>query len=212
MIMPKKSSITCLSDKTGSDLDDHRARLVLAEKAVSVEIEYIDLDNPGEDFLSINPYHTLPVLIDRDLVLNQSGIIIEYLDERFPHPPLLPVYPVSRAKTRLMIYRIEQDWYPLVRKVLKDPSDEASRVALEGHLLKIAPAFKEMPFFLSQDFSLVDCTIAPILWRLDVLGIDILERSEPIKGYAKRIFSRNSFRESLSDAEVEMNEEYYGHI
>lgn len=212
MIMPKKSSITCLSDATGNDLDDHRARLVLAEKAVSVEIEYIDLDNPGEDFLNINPYHTLPVLIDRDLVLNQSGIIIEYLDERFPHPPLLPVYPVSRAKTRLMIYRIEQDWYPLARKILKDPSDESSRVALEENLLKLAPAFKEMPYFLSQDFSLVDCTIAPILWRLEVLGIDILKKSEAIRDYSKRIFSRNSFRESLSDIEVEMNEEYYGHI
>jgi RNA polymerase-associated protein len=210
MIMPKKSSITCLSDVTGHDLYDHRARIVLAEKAVSYEVEYIDLDDPGEDFLNINPYHTLPVLIDRDLVLNQSNIIIEYLDERFPHPPLLPVYPVSRAKTRLMIYRIEQDWYPLVDKIRQDPSDDAAKSALEGHLLKMGPAFKEMPFFLSQEFSLVDCTIAPILWRLPQLGITLPEKGEAVREYAKRLFDRESFRQSLSEAEMEINDEYYG--
>ena len=212
MIMPKKSSITCLSDITGSDLNDHRARLVLAEKAVSVEVEYLDLEDPGEDFLNINPYHTLPVLIDRDLVLNQPNIIIEYLDERFPHPPLLPVYPVARAKTRLMIYRIEQDWYPLAEKIMKTKEDSTSRVALEGHLLKMIPAFKEMPYFLSQEFSLVDCTIAPILWRLKQMGIELPEKAQSIKEYAKRIFEKESFKNSLSEAEIEMNEEYYGYI
>ena len=210
--MPKKSSITCLSDVTGSDLNDHRTRLVLAEKAVSVEVEYLDLEEPGEDFLNINPYHTLPVLIDRDLVLNQPNIIIEYLDERFPHPPLLPVYPVARAKTRLMIHRIEQDWYPLAEKMMKDKEDNTSRAALEGHLLKMIPAFKEMPYFLSQEFSLVDCTIAPILWRLKQMGIELPEKAQPIKDYAKRIFEKESFKNSLSEAEIEMNEEYYGYI
>ena len=210
--MPKKSSITCLSDVTGSDLNDHRTRLVLAEKAVSVEVEYLDLEEPGEDFLNINPYHTLPVLIDRDLVLNQPNIIIEYLDERFPHPPLLPVYPVARAKTRLMIHRIEQDWYPLAEKMMKDKEDNTSRAALEGHLLKMIPAFKEMPYFLSQEFSLVDCTIAPILWRLKQMGIELQEKAQPIKDYAKRIFEKESFKNSLSEAEIEMNEEYYGYI
>jgi RNA polymerase-associated protein len=212
MIMPKKSSITCLSDRSGKDLNDHRARLVLAEKAVSVEVEYINLEDPGEDFLHINPYHTLPVLIDRDLVLNQSNIIIEYLDERFPHPPLLPVYPVSRAKTRLMIYRIEQDWYPLAERLLEDVNDADAKSGLESHLMKMLPAFKEMPFFLSQEFTLVDCTIAPILWRLEVMGISLPEKAKPIKDYAKRVFARASFRESLSDAEIEMNEDEYGHI
>lgn len=212
MIMPKKSRITCLSDLTGDDLHDHRARFVLAEKAVSVEVEYLDLEDPGEDFLNINPYHTLPVLIDRDLVLNQPNIIIEYLDERFPHPPLLPVYPVARAKTRLMIYRIEQDWYPLAEKIIKNKEDNTSRVALEGHLLKMIPAFKEMPYFLSQEFSLVDCTIAPILWRLKQMGIELPEKAQPIKEYAKRIFEKDSFKNSLSEAEIELNEEYYGYI
>ena len=212
MIMPKKSSITCLSDISGKSLNDHRARMVLAEKAVSFEVEYIDLDNPSEDFLNINPYHTLPVLIDRDLVLNQSNIIIEYLDERFPHPPLLPVYPVSRAKTRLMIYRIEQDWYPLAERLIENVGDEEARKELEGHLMKMIPAFKEMPFFLNQEFTLVDCTIAPILWRLPIMGIELTENAEPIQEYAKRIFARASFRESLSDAEIEMNEDEYGHI
>ena len=210
--MPKKSSITSLSDVTGSNIYDHRARLVLAEKAVAAEVEYIDLEDPGQDFLDINPYHTLPVLIDRDLVLNQPNIIIEYLDERFPHPPLLPVYPVARAKTRLMIYRIEQDWYPLADRLMQNKEDQQARDALKGHLLKMIPAFAEMPYFLSQEFSLVDCTIAPILWRIKVMGIEFPEKAEPINEYAKRIFEKESFKKSLSEAEMEMNEEYYGYI
>lgn len=212
MIMPKKSSITCLSDATGTNLYDHRARIVLREKAVSADVEYIDLENPCEDFLNINPYHTLPVLIDRELVLNHPGIIIEYLDERFPHPPLLPVYPVSRAKTRLMIYRIEQDWYPLAEKLMVNNDDEESKKTLESHLLKLVPAFKEMPFFLSQEFTLVDCSIAPILWRMKTMGIELPEKAAVIKEYAKRIFSKETFKKSLSEAEIEMNEEYYGYI
>ena len=210
--MPKKSSITSLSDVTGSNIYDHRARLVLAEKAVAAEVEYIDLEDPGQDFLDINPYHTLPVLIDRDLVLNQPNIIIEYLDERFPHPPLLPVYPVARAKTRLMIYRIEQDWYPLADRLMQNKEDQQARDALKGHLLKMIPAFAEMPYFLSQEFSLVDCTIAPILWRIKVMGIEFPVKAEPINEYAKRIFEKESFKKSLSEAEMEMNEEYYGYI
>ena len=210
--MPKKSSITSLSDVTGSNIYDHRARLVLAEKAVAAEVEYIDLEDPGQDFLDINPYHTLPVLIDRDLVLNQPNIIIEYLDERFPHPPLLPVYPVARAKTRLMIYRIEQDWYPLADRLMQNKEDQQARDALKGHLLKMIPAFAEMPYFLSQEFSLVDCTIAPILWRIKVMGIEFPEKAEPINEYAKRIFEKESFKKSLSEAEMEMNEEHYGYI
>ena len=129
MILVKKSSLTFLSHD--NDINSHRTRIALAEKSVSVELQFIDLDNPPEDFLDINPYHSLPVLIDRNLVLNHANIIMEYLDERFPHPPLLPVYPVARAKTRIMIYRIEQDFYQLAEKILA----EASTLYLSGIFL-----------------------------------------------------------------------------
>lgn len=207
MIMPKRSSITCLSDK--NELTNHRARIALAEKGVNAEIEYVDLDDPTEDFLSLNPYHTLPVLIDRDLVLNQSNIIIEYLDERFPHPPLLPVYPVARARTRLMIFRIEQDWYTCARNIEQGIDVEQSREKLKDHIIKVIPAFSQMAFFLSPEFSLVDCTIAPVLWRLPVYEITLPEKAKPVLDYAHRIFARPAFKASLSDEEVEMREEFY---
>jgi len=207
MIMPKRSSITCLSDHV--DLSNHRARIALAEKGVSAEVEYVDLANPTEDFLSLNPYHTLPVLIDRDLVLNQSNIIIEYLDERFPHPPLLPVYPVARARTRLMIYRIEQDWFVPAQNIEQGIEVEKSREQLRDQIIKVIPAFNEMPFFLSPEFSLVDCTIAPVLWRLPHYGIVLPEKAKPVLDYAERIFARPSFKASLSDQEIDMREDFY---
>lgn len=207
MIMPKRSSITCLSDHV--DLSNHRARIALAEKGVSAEVEYVDLANPTEDFLSLNPYHTLPVLIDRDLVLNQSNIIIEYLDERFPHPPLLPVYPVARARTRLMIYRIEQDWYVPAQNIEQGIEVEKSREQLRDQIIKVIPAFNEMPYFLSPEFSLVDCTIAPVLWRLPHYGIVLPEKAKPVLDYAERIFARPSFKASLSDQEIDMREDFY---
>ena len=207
MIMPKRSSITCLSDHV--DLSNHRARIALAEKGVSAEVESVDLANPTEDFLSLNPYHTLPVLIDRDLVLNQSNIIIEYLDERFPHPPLLPVYPVARARTRLMIYRIEQDWFVPAQNIEQGIEVEKSREQLRDQIIKVIPAFNEMPFFLSPEFSLVDCTIAPVLWRLPHYGIVLPEKAKPVLDYAERIFARPSFKASLSDQEIDMREDFY---
>jgi RNA polymerase-associated protein len=191
------------------DLSNHRARIALAEKGVSAEVEYVDLANPTEDFLSLNPYHTLPVLIDRDLVLNQSNIIIEYLDERFPHPPLLPVYPVARARTRLMIYRIEQDWYVPAQNIEQGIEVEKSREQLRDQIIKVIPAFNEMPFFLSPEFSLVDCTIAPVLWRLPHYGIVLPEKGKPVLDYAERIFARPSFKASLSDQEIDMREDFY---
>ena len=205
--MPKRSSITCLSDHV--DLSNHRARIALAEKGVSAEVEYVDLANPTEDFLSLNPYHTLPVLIDRDLVLNQSNIIIEYLDERFPHPPLLPVYPVARARTRLMIYRIEQDWFIPAQNIEQGIEVEKSREQLRDQIIKVIPAFNEMPFFLSQEFSLVDCSLTALLWRLPALGIELPKSAAPIEDYAARMFERPAFKESLSEVEAELREDHY---
>tara|TARA_B100002019_G_C21261245_1_gene596841 strand:- start:1677 stop:2306 length:630 start_codon:yes stop_codon:yes gene_type:complete len=207
MILVKKSSLTFLSHE--NDLNSHRTRIALSEKSVSVELQFIDLDNPPEDFLDINPYHSLPVLIDRNLVLNHANIIMEYLDERFPHPPLLPVYPVARAKTRIMIHRIEQDFYQLAEKILAEEDVDKSREKLTAQLVKLAPAFSEMPYFLSQEFTLVDCSLSALLWRLPQLGIELPKSASAVEEYAERMFEREAFKQSLTEAEKELREDHY---
>ncbi|MBT4885013.1 MAG: stringent starvation protein A [Legionellales bacterium] len=203
--MLKRSSITVFCNE--SCVYSHRVKIVLAEKGVNFDIVYVDPNNPPEDFLDINPYGSLPTLVDRDLMINQSNIIMVYLDERFPHPPLLPVYPVAKAKSRLMIYRIEKDWYDLI-KTIEAGGDEAdaAREAFLNQLIALIPVFSEMPYFLSQEFSLVDCTIAPVLWRLPQYGIELPEKAEAIIEYANRVFARNSFQGSMSETELEIRE------
>lgn len=198
MIMNRKSGVTLLSSKSG--VNDHRARLVLYEKAVSFDVEFVDLNKPPEDFLTINPYHTLPVLIDRELILNETSVLVEYLDERFPYPPLLPVYPVMRAKARLTIHRIERDWYPLLESLQSKPKDETVIDQIHAVLKKVEPIFKDKPYFLSTEFSLIDCAVAPFLWRLPHLGVEI-DANSALNGYQERLFSRPSFEKSLSEDE-----------
>lgn len=183
-----------------NDLDSHRVRIVLAEKAVSVDINYINDEKVAKELMEINPYNSVPTIVDRDLVLYQPNAIMEYLDERFPHPPLMPVYPVGRAKIRMMIYRIEQDWYRLVDQIrtASQPESEQARQELSNSLVSLTPVFNEMPYFLNEEFSLVDCTIAPILWRLSELGIDLPASAKPIRKYAERIFERPSFVKSVA--------------
>lgn len=204
MTAARRSVMTLYSGDT--DLHSHRVRIVLAEKDVTVDILSVHAQNLPEDLLHLNPYSTLPTLVDRDLVLYQSNIIMEYLDERFPHPPLLPVYPVARAKSRLMMYRIEQDWYGLAEKIEgtnKKEADSARKELFES-LLKLAPVFGDTPYFLSEEFRLVDCCIIPLLWRLPKLGIELPVRAKPLLSYAKRMFKRPSFQASLSEAEREL--------
>jgi RNA polymerase-associated protein len=203
--MLKRSSITVFCHE--SCIYSHRVKIVLAEKGVNFDIVYIDPENPSEDFLDLNPYGNLPTLVDRDLMINQSNIIMEYLDERFPHPPLLPVYPVAKAKSRLMIHRIEKDWFSLLKIIENNGKDaDEAREQFLSQLISLIPVFSEMPFFLSQEFSLVDCTIAPVLWRLPQYGIELPEKAAAIKDYANRMFSRNSFQASLSELEMEIRE------
>lgn len=192
-----------------ADLDSHQARIVLAEKGVTVDVLSVDVNNPDEDLLSLNPYGTFPTLVDRDLVLYDVDVIMEYLDERFPHPPLLPVYPIARAKSRLMLRRIESDWYSLVRVIQSDQPEtakEAARKSLRDMLVTLAPVFAESNYFLSEEFSLVDCRIAPLLWRLPILGITLPPTAKSILKYQARIFNRDTFQASLTEVEREMQE------
>lgn len=184
--------------------DSHRVRIVLAEKDITVDILNINPDNKPEELAELNPYNTTPTLIDRDLVLYDARIIMEYLDERFPHPPLMPVDPVTRAHSRLALYRIEKDWFSLVQDI--EHGDEATsnqaRKILRESVLSAAEVFAVKPYFLSDEFSLVDCTIAPILWRLPKYGIDVPEKQgKPILKYMERVFSRDAFQQSLSKVE-----------
>jgi RNA polymerase-associated protein len=201
----KRSVMTLFSH--ADDMYSHQTRIVLAEKGVGVDIHLVDMANLPEDLIDLNPYGTVPTLIDRELALYEAKIINEYLDERFPHPPLMPVYPVARGRSRLMMHRIENDWYSLAKIILKGegPEAEKARKQLKESLLSVAPVFNEMPYFTSEEFSLVDCYLAPLLWRLPVLGIELEgQGAKELKAYMLRLFERESFQASLTDAEREL--------
>ncbi|MCB1598189.1 MAG: glutathione S-transferase N-terminal domain-containing protein [Gammaproteobacteria bacterium] len=188
----------------------HRTRIVLAEKGIGIDIVNVDGPDLPEDLLDINPYHSVPTLVDRGLVLYDSRVIMEYLDERFPHPPLMPVDPVSRAHVRLALYRVERDWYGVVdqieRATDKKQATQARKI-LQESLLSSAEIFAAKKFFLNDEFSLVDASISPVLWRLPVLGIELNgNAAQPIRRYMDRIFATRSFRESLTEAEREMRQ------
>ena len=184
----------------------HRTRMALAEKNISVEIVYVDRNNLPEDLIDLNPYHNVPVLVDRDLVLYNDHIIMEYLDERYPHPPLMPVDPVSRARTRLTLYRIDRDWFSVLADIEYGERDQADRLRgiVRDGLTVIAPIFSKKPFFMSDEITLTDCYLAALLWRLPKLGIELPAQAGPIMKYAKRMFARQSFRSSLTSVEREL--------
>jgi RNA polymerase-associated protein len=195
-IIAKRTIMSLFSSE--DDLYSHQVRIVLAEKGVNVDILPVRSDIPQE-LLDVNPYGTIPTLIDRELVLYEARIILEYLDERFPHPPLLPVYPVARAESRKMLHRIEHDWYSRISAI--KAGDEASRKLLSDSFLSLEPVFAAKPYFLSEEFSLLDCAIVPLLWRFPQLGIEIPNDSKGIVNYMKRLFSRTSIQDSLTDTE-----------
>jgi len=183
---------------------------VLAEKGVTVDIKDHEPDSVPKEVTDINPYSSLPTLVDRDLVLFEHHVMMEYLDERFPHPPLLPVYPVARGESRQLIYRIDRDWSSRVDAIVAAKSKDSvmrARKELRESLLAIAEVFGDKPYFMSEEFTLVDCCVAPILWRLPSLGIDFPEKqAKPIDKYMERIFERESFQISLSEVEQEMRD------
>jgi len=206
--LSNRTSMALFSDPL--DHYSHRVRIVMSEKGVSSEIIDTDSNNLSAEILEVSPYAEMPVLVDRDVCLYNSVILMEYLDERFPHPPLLPVYPVSRAHIRLFIERIERDWCgifdDLIEGKLSAAKAKTARVELKSHILGMSQILKEKPYFMSDEFSLIDCCIAPILWRLPVIDIEIKKdaKSKPIYAYMERVFTKKCFIDSLSELEREI--------
>ncbi len=184
----------------------HAVRFVLAEKAINVEIHNVDGDDRPEDLVDLNPYDSVLTLVDRDLVLYEPHIIMEYLDERFPHPPLMPVDPVARANNRLYRYRIQRDIYMAAESIeSNDPKrNDSGRKALKDQMTAIAPVFEQKDFFMTDEYSLVDCYLAPVLWRLSYYGIKLPSQAKGIAKYAKNLFERDSFETSLTEEEAEL--------
>ena len=206
-IVAKRSIMTLYSNPT--DMTSHQIRIVLAEKGVTYEVINVDDENKPEELIDLNPYNSVPTLVDRELILFEPGIIMEYLDERFPHPPLMPVYPVARARSRLMMHRFERDWFSLVDNIQngKEKEKDKARKELTESLLTVAPVFGDNPYFLSEEFTLVDCSLAPLLWRARELGLELKGKgANEINEYMERLFSRESFQASLTDQEREMQD------
>ena len=198
----KRLAMTLYSSDT--DPYCHMVRIVLAEKGINYEVHDVDINDTPEDLKDLNPYNEVPTLVDRDLVLYGHQVIMEYLDERFPHPPLMPVDPVSRARNRLMLRRIERDWYTLSNKIARGEDVENTRKELADSLLTVAPIFEQKKFFMSDDFTVMDCAIAPLLWRLQYYGVQLPSSASALITYAATVFNREAFKESLTEAEEEM--------
>ena len=206
LLANRRSVMSLYSDPT--DPASHAVRFVLAEKAINVEIHHVTMDNKPEDLNDLNPYSAILTLVDRELVLYEPQIIMEYLDERFPHPPLMPVDPVARANNRLYRYRLQRDFYALVDDVEhgdKGVSNAAKR-SLRDHLSTLAPIFAQKTYFMSDDYSLVDCYVAPILWRLPAYGVRLPAQAKALQTFADRIFEREAFTQSLTEAEHELRD------
>lgn len=184
----------------------HRTRIVVFEKDIECQIVFVDEKKKPRELADLNPYNDVPTMSDRDLVLYGSHIINEYLDERLPHPPLMPVDPVTRAKARLLLMRFDRDWYDMLGDITTDDKKQTVRArnTIRDGLTVISPLFKQQQFILGEEFSLVDCSLAPLLWRLPALGIELPKQARPILDYAERLFERKSFQQSLTEQEKEL--------
>ena len=186
-----------------------RSRFVLHEKGMDFEIRDIDLYNKPEDIAVMNPYGQVPILVERDLILYESNIINEYIDERFPHPQLMPADPVMRARTRLFLYNFEKELFVHV-SVLEDRSNtdaaaqDVARQNIRDRLAQLAPLLLKNKYMLGEEFSMLDVAVAPLLWRLDHYGVELPKNAAPLMKYAERIFSRPAFIEALTPSEKVM--------
>jgi len=182
----------------------HACRIVLQEKDIECEVVYTDPSDTCQELAEFNPYYETPTLVDRDLILYDPFIINEYLDERLPHPPLMPVDPVSRAKQRLMIMRLNRDWFDSVRALQVDKKDKAAHKVIRDGLIAISPLFEEQDYSMGEEYSLVDVILAPILWRLPVMNIVLPKQAIKVEEYSERLFARQAFQDSLSDTERDL--------
>ena len=183
-----------------------RCRIVLYEKGMDFQIVDVDLYNKPDDLAVMNPYNRVPVLVERDLILYESNIINEYIDDRFPHPQLMPADPVMRARARLFLYRFEQELFAHIDTIDKGPQKSAdkARIIIRDSLTQISPVFVKQKYMLGDEFSMLDVTIAPLLWRLDYYGIQVPKQAAPLMKYAERIFSRPAYIEALTPSEKVM--------
>jgi len=201
-------TMTLYSDP--SCAQSHRVRIVLGEKDLVFNVENVAHGENNEDLIALNPNNTTPTFVDRNLVLYESRVIMEYLDERFPHPPLMPVDPVVRAKTRMVLHYIEKDLYGLLEDIKSsgEKKSSAAKENLKNNLLLSLDFLQGKKYFLSDDFSIVDCSMAPILWRLPEYEIELPKSAAPILKYADRLFQRGSFIENLSEQEEEIRNNF----
>src|SRR5947209_8983065 len=202
MALSQRSRTILTLYSASDDVQCHRVRLVLAAKGVVYDLEIVNPKSPPEDLLDLNPYNSVPTLVDRDLVLYETGVICEYLDERYPHPPLMPVDPLSRARLRLASVRIERDWMPFIEQIgAGGRPAETARKRLREALLSSIPLFKAAKFFLNPELSLADCALAPLVWRLPSLNLALPREAHVIIDYGERIFRNPGFTRSLTAEE-----------
>lgn len=188
-----------------TDPFSHRCRIVLYEKGMDFQVIDVDLFNKPEDIAVINPYNRVPVLVDRDLVLYEPNIINEYIDERFPHPQLMPADPIMRAKARQLLHSLEQELFSHIEALEKNAKGvEKNRSLVRDQLVQLAPMFVKQKFMLGEEFSMLDVAIAPLLWRLEHYGIDLPKTAAPLAKYAERVFSRQGFIDALTPSERAM--------
>ncbi|WP_294949792.1 glutathione S-transferase N-terminal domain-containing protein [Sulfurivirga sp.] len=205
--LAKRAVITLFSDP--ADPNSHRIRFLGVEKEVPMEVVPVSADEVPEDLYELNPYGTIPTLVDRDLVLHDAQVILEYLDERFPHPPMMPIDPIQKAIIRQQLRLIETEWYPLVRTIASGKDKKAvtdARKQLFERLIQLIPIVSEKPYFLSDEFTLLDLSMAPIFWRLQYLGIELPRSAKPVMDYGERLLSRPEFKNSLTDDELDMRD------
>ena len=209
-MLSKPNPASTTLDSASQELESHAVRFIMAHKSIEREVFELKFDEMPEEILELNPCQTLPTLFDRGMVLYDLSVIMEYLDERFPFPPLLPVDPIEKAEKRLLIYRFtraEGCWYELVNTILKGNKKDAdkARKTLYGNLIELLPLFSHKPYFKSETMTLVDACLAPILWRLALLGITLDNKAKPITSYANRLFEKEGFNESLTFAEKDFS-------